>query len=150
MIFGNQHYTKEAEEGFTTICLSGWATSPPPACFTNSAGDRKLPWHTHIILTSSPFPYLYRIPSILLPFGPSPLVKTQGISPIKFIPLPLPLFSDKPGFLDGFSISAPEVLPVPSFGFVLEEPEASWMLCSCNDWLQARLLASPQLLYPVV
>jgi hypothetical protein len=69
-------------DGLTTICLSGFETSPPPACFTNSAGVRKLPWHTQTILTSSPFLYLYRKPSILLPLGPSNLDDTIGMSSI--------------------------------------------------------------------
>lgn len=51
------HYYKMGV-GLTTICLRGCGTSPPPACFTNSAGVRKLPWQTHTILTSSPFLYL--------------------------------------------------------------------------------------------
>ncbi|KAF7050018.1 hypothetical protein CFC21_058440 [Triticum aestivum] len=60
------------------MCLIGWATSPPPACATNSAGVRKLPWHTHTILTSSALLYWYRKPSILSPLR-SPLVYTTGI-----------------------------------------------------------------------
>ncbi|KAF3502924.1 hypothetical protein F2Q69_00039652 [Brassica cretica] len=69
-------------DGFTTMCFKGRATSRPPACLTNSAGVRKLPWHTHTILTSSPFLYLYRNPSIFLPLGPSPVVDTHGMSSI--------------------------------------------------------------------
>ena len=146
---GSQHHRKEEEEGFITICLSGWVTSPPPACLTNSAGERKVPWHTHIILTSSPFPYLYRMPSTLLPLGPSPFVKTQGISSIAFIPTSFTLFSAYSGFFDGESISAVELLHRFSLAFVLEEPTASWLLRSCKDWLLAELLASPQVLNPV-
>lgn len=73
---------QENGEGLTTICLSGFDTSPPPACFTNSAGVRKLPWQTQTILTSSPFLYLYRKPSILLALGPSTLDETIGMSSI--------------------------------------------------------------------
>lgn len=72
----------EKGAGLTTICRSGFGTSPPPACLTNSAGVRKLPWQTHTILTSSPFLYLYRKPSILLALGPSTLDETIGMSSI--------------------------------------------------------------------
>lgn len=78
-VLSEDHHRNDAGVGFTTMCLSGWATSPPPACLTNSAGVKNLPWHTHTILTSSPFLYLYKKPSILRPLGP-PLVETQGIS----------------------------------------------------------------------
>nr|GMC57045.1 predicted protein [Ipomoea batatas] len=78
------------------ICFNGCATSPPPACFTNSAGDRKLPWQTHTILTSSPFRYLYKNPSIFFPFGPSPLVVTQGMLNIAFLTTSLQSFPELP------------------------------------------------------
>ena len=65
--------------GLTTMCRSGLATLPPPACSTNPAGVWKLPWQMQTILISSPFLYLYRKPSTLLPLG-SPLVNTLGIS----------------------------------------------------------------------
>lgn len=79
-------------EVLTTICRRGRSTSPPPPCLTNSAGVKKLPWQMHMILTSSPLPYLYRIPSTRLPVGPSPLVNTHGMSnkPVdEAVPLPL-------------------------------------------------------------
>ncbi|CAL1360168.1 unnamed protein product [Linum trigynum] len=86
----------------------------PPACFTNSAGDKKLPWQTHIILTSSPLPYLYRMPSTRLPFGPSPIVNTQGMSSMALVvPASLPLLSpeeEAPGLLWLFSWSGTAAL----------------------------------------
>lgn len=72
-------------DGFTTMCFKGCATSLPPACLMNSAGERKLPWHTHTILTSWPFLYRYRNPSIFFPFGPSPVVDTHGMSSMMFL-----------------------------------------------------------------
>ena len=51
----------------------------------NSAGDRKLPWHTHTILTSWPFLYRHRNPSTFFPFGPSPVVDTDGMSSMMFL-----------------------------------------------------------------
>jgi len=131
------------------MCLRGCATSPPPACLTNSAGERKFPWHTHMILTSSPFPYLYKIPSILLPLGPFPFVNTQGMSSIEFVPICFPImFWEGWDFLDGFSTSALELLPTFSF-LLAPTPTASWLNRSCADWLLAGL-ASPQLLDPVI
>lgn len=149
---GDLHYKKEVAAGFTTMCRSGCVTSPPPACFTNSAGERKVPWHTHIILTSSPFPYRYRIPSIFLPLGPSPFVKTQGISSMAFILCCLSLFPEGLGFLYMFSMSALEILDAFSGVNDPEEPKAVSRLVrwSCNNWLPAGLLASPQLLDPVM
>lgn len=61
------------------MLLSGLATWPPPACSTNCAGLKKLPWHTHLILTSSTLLYSYSQPTALLPLG-SPMVHTNGIS----------------------------------------------------------------------
>jgi len=43
----SHHHKKGEAEGLTTICLRGCATSPPPACLTKSAGDRRFPWRTH-------------------------------------------------------------------------------------------------------
>jgi hypothetical protein len=99
-------------DGLTTICLSGFETSPPPACFTNSAGVRKLPWHTQTILTSSPFLYLYRKPSILLPLGPSTLDDTIGMSSIMiFLMSPLlllvPVVRDPSVRSRGCSVAVP-------------------------------------------
>ena len=145
---GQHDYKKGPAEGLTTICLSGWATSVPPACLTNSAGERKLPWHTHIILTSSPFPYLYKIPSILLPLGPSPSVKTHGMLSTEFDLVCLPRLSKTSGFFGGLSVSVTDVF-VFFLPFVPEEPIASWLLRSCRDRMLERL-ASPQLLDPVM
>lgn len=75
VVIGNQ-----STGGRTTICLRGCSTSPPPPCLTNSAGVKKLPWQTHTIFSSSHFVYLYKNPSIFLPFTPSPLVVTRGMS----------------------------------------------------------------------
>nr|BAJ91403.1 predicted protein [Hordeum vulgare subsp. vulgare] len=61
------------------MLLSELATWPPPACSTNCAGLKKLPWHTHLILTSSTLLYSYSQPTALLPLG-SPMVHTNGIS----------------------------------------------------------------------
>ena len=60
------------------MCFIGLSTWFPPACMTNSDGERNLPWQTHTIHTC-PLLYLYSIPSILFPLGPSPLVLTLGI-----------------------------------------------------------------------
>lgn len=76
------------------MCFIGFETSLPPACFTNSAGDKKLPWQTHTILTW-PFMYLYKNPSTLLPFGPSPMVVTLGICFITSISLAIFAFLDR-------------------------------------------------------
>ncbi|KAJ6318065.1 hypothetical protein OIU76_013582, partial [Salix suchowensis] len=122
------HYTKDGPEGFTTMCLRGWSTSLPPACFTNSAGERKLPWQTHMILTSSPLPYLYRMPSTLLPSGPSPFVNTQGISSIALVPISLPVFSAESSFLKKLSISVLEALH--SFSIFLRPGRAQIFLTS--------------------
>ena len=100
----------ENEVQQTWMCFMGLATSLPPACFTNSAGVRKLPWHTHTMQTC-PFMYLYKNPSTFLPFGPSPIVVTLGIVRITSIP-PSPsinpfetlhLFA---AFVPGFSLDA--------------------------------------------
>lgn len=89
------HYEKVVEgEGFTVIWRRGWATSPPPACLTNSAGERKVPWHTQTMLTSSPFLYLYKNPSTRRPLGPHPVVDTHGISPITLLPTSVPAAAD--------------------------------------------------------
>lgn len=58
------------------MCLRGFATSFPPACLTNSAGERKLPWQAHKMPTW-PCLYLYRTPSVFLPSAP--MVLTEGI-----------------------------------------------------------------------
>jgi hypothetical protein len=65
-----------------TMWRSGWARSstPPPACFTNSAGVKKLPWHTHTIRTSFALPNLYRNPSMRRALGHSSRENTIGIS----------------------------------------------------------------------
>lgn len=64
--------------GRTVMCLKGCETSAPPACFTNSAGEKDSPWQTHKILTSK-LEYLYKKPVMVFPFGPTPVVETQGI-----------------------------------------------------------------------
>lgn len=136
------YYRKGVELGLITICLRGWATSLPPACFTNSAGERKLPWHTHIIRTSCPLPYLYSIPSILFPLGPSPLVKTHGISSMAFVPISLAWSLVLLGLLDGLSISAPDILLARSIVLTPDEP-TSLLPVSCVDWKLAGL-SSPE------
>lgn len=52
--------------------------STPPACSTKPGGEKKLPWHTHMMLTSD-FVYLCKNPVTVRPFGPFPVVETQGI-----------------------------------------------------------------------
>lgn len=52
--------------------------STPPACSTKPAGEKKLPWHTHMMLTSD-FVYLCRNPVMVRPLGPFPVVETHGI-----------------------------------------------------------------------
>lgn len=95
------HYEKVVEgEVFTVIWRRGWATSPPPACLTNSAGVRKVPWHTQTMLTSSPFLNLYKNPSTRRPLGPHPVVDTYGISPTTLLPTSLPADSSPAGHND--------------------------------------------------
>lgn len=65
-------------DGTTTICLNGCEISVPPACFTNSSGEKELPWHTQTMLISA-FVYLYKKPVMVFPFGPFPVVETRGI-----------------------------------------------------------------------
>ena len=60
------------------MCLKGCDTSTPPACSTNPAGEKELPWQTHTMLISA-FVYLYKNPVIVFPFGPFPVVETHGI-----------------------------------------------------------------------
>ena len=79
------HNGHKKGDGFTTMCFKGCVTSLPPACLMNSAGERKLPWHTHTILTSWPFLYRYRNPSIFFPLGSSPVVDTHGMSSMMFL-----------------------------------------------------------------
>lgn len=134
------NHSKGEALGFMTICLRGWATSVPPACLTNSAGEWKLPWQTHIILTSSPLLYLYSIPSTLLPLGPSPLVKTHGMFSNVFVPVSFSfarLFAAS-SFLDGLSISPADILLPVSLIFDPDEP-ISWLPPPCNEWILAGL-----------
>ncbi|PON70545.1 hypothetical protein PanWU01x14_079190 [Parasponia andersonii] len=88
------------------MCLIGFVTSLPPACLTNSAGERKLPWQTQTMLTC-PLVYLYKNPSILLPLGPSPVVVTLGIllitsTQLSNVFLPFEVLS----FFNGFCFSS--------------------------------------------
>lgn len=72
-------------EGTMVICRRGCVTSTPPACSTNWAGEKKLPWHTHMMLTSD-FVYLYKNPVMVRPLGPLPVAETQGICRIEAAP----------------------------------------------------------------
>lgn len=60
------------------MCLRGCNTFVPPACSTNSAGEKVNPWQVQTMLTSA-FEYLCRNPLTVLPFGPFPVVETRGI-----------------------------------------------------------------------
>lgn len=60
------------------MCFRGCDISIPPACSTNSAGENELPWQTQMMLTSD-LEYLYKNPVMVFPFGPLPVVETQGI-----------------------------------------------------------------------
>lgn len=84
------------------MCFIGFVTSVPPACLTNSAGVRKLPWQRQTILTWL-LVYLYRNPSIFLPFGPSPVVVTLGILVITSMPLSKTMPLETLTFFNGFS-----------------------------------------------
>lgn len=74
----NKSLCQSAEEGTTIMWRNGWAVSVPPACLMNSAGEKEAPWQTHMMLTSL-LVYRYRKPVMVFPFGPSPVVDTQGI-----------------------------------------------------------------------
>lgn len=60
------------------MCFKGWDTSTPPACSTNPAGEKEIPWQTQTMLISA-FEYLYKNPVIVLPLGPFPVAETHGI-----------------------------------------------------------------------
>lgn len=60
------------------MCLRGCNTLVPPACSTNSAGEKVNPWQVQTMLTSA-FVYLRRNPLTVLPFRPFPVVETRGI-----------------------------------------------------------------------
>lgn len=130
-------------DGLTTICFRGWDTSPPPACLTNSAGERKLPWHTHTILTCSPFRYLYRKPSTRFPLGPNPLVDTQGISTNMFLMISVASASLTASFTEGLSIAA----PTKSADFTVGVASCFCSFCLGREWTLAGLLAS---VYPFI
>ena len=65
------------------MCFKGCDTSTPPACSTNPAGEKELPWQTHTMQISV-FVYLYNNPVIVFPFGPFPVVETHGICSREF------------------------------------------------------------------
>lgn len=50
--YPNQLAIRHLESPTTTICFNGCETSVAPACPTNSAGVREIPWQTHRIRTS--------------------------------------------------------------------------------------------------
>lgn len=61
------------------VALFSWPVASTLACRVNSSGVMCVPWQAHTIFTSF-LPKLYVTPDMVLPFGPVPVVDTQGRS----------------------------------------------------------------------